>query len=196
MRNVRLAELFGGEYRCNILRELYLNRTRQFSSSALAERAGVDPGNANRLLNRWSRVGLVVKHVDGRNVLFQASEDPLLAALTDIFLRGSSLLEDIRAALPSQTDVAVVFGSVARGEERAESDVDVLVLGPRLSQIKVNAALRAVGRKHRRTINASVYSRQEFEDLLNNDNGFARSVVSQRTIPLIGELGHAASKTR
>lgn len=192
--NSRLNELFGGVYRCKLLRELYLNRSKGFAVVALAERAKVDPGNASRLLNKWARLGLVHKQVDGRNVRFQASDDPLLAALTEIFLRGDSLLEDIRQTLPRQVEVAVVFGSVARGQEQADSDVDVLALGPGLGQIKVNAAMRAVGRKHKRDINVSVYSQEEFEKMLRDDDGFARNVIAHRTIPLKGDLAHVISK--
>lgn len=192
--NSRLNELFGGVSRCALLRELYLNRSRSFAVVALAERARVDPGNASRLLNKWARLGLVQKKVDGRNVRFRASDDPLLEALSDIFLRGDSLLEDIRKTLPKEVEVAVVFGSVARGQEQADSDVDVLALGPGLGQIKVNAAMRAVGRRHKREINVSVYSPQEFEKMLRDDDGFARNVVTHRTIALKGDLAHVVSK--
>jgi predicted nucleotidyltransferase len=87
----------------------------------------------------------------------------------------------------------VVFGSVARGEERATSDIDVLVLGDELSALKVNARLRPVGRKHSREIHASVFSRTEFEQMLVDGNDFARNVVNQKVIPLKGVFAYANS---
>jgi predicted nucleotidyltransferase len=188
MENARLSELFGGRKRFAILQALFLNPARWFSNAELAKLGRLPTGNTSRWLNRWANLGLVEKSVDGRNVRFRASSDPLLAGLHDIMLRNDALVEDIRAALPKEVESAVIFGSVARGEERAESDIDVLVLGPELSSIRVGAALRAVGRKHDRVINASVHSTEEFAQMLRDGDGFAKSVVAQKTIPLKGEL--------
>lgn len=193
MSNARLSELFGGKGRFSLLRELYLNPDRQFTIAGLAK-MGHDAGNVGRWLNRWARLGLVEKTVDGRNVSFKAAGDPLLAGLHNIMLRNDALLEDIRAALPGEVQSAAIFGSVARGEERADSDIDVLVLGPNLSAIRIGATLKAVGRRHSRTINASVHSVEDFEEMLRNEDGFALSVISGKTISLKGELPYGAAQ--
>lgn len=193
MTNAKLAELFGGEKRFLLIRELYLAPRREWTIADIARATSQNTGNVTRWLNRWASLGLVTKTVDGNNVKFQASQDPLLAGLHDIVFRSNELFEDICQAIPKEATVAVVFGSVARGEERAESDIDVLVLGPNLSAIRVGAALRAVGCKHHRTINATVHSEEEFNQLLRNKDGFAKSVVSQKTIALKGELPHDAA---
>lgn len=189
----RLAELFGGRGRFAVLSALYVSPSRTWSATEVATATTQDQGNVTRWLNRWAALGLVEKSVDGRNVRFRASPDPLLAGLHDIMLRNDALVEDIRVALPKEVESAVIFGSVARGEERAGSDIDVLVLGPELSSIRVGAALRAVGRKHDRVINASVHSTEEFVQLLRDGDGFAKSVISQKTIPLKGELPDGAA---
>ncbi|MBP0619097.1 nucleotidyltransferase domain-containing protein [Cupriavidus consociatus] len=90
--------------------------------------------------------------------------------------------------------MAAIFGSVARGEEKAESDLDVLVLGEELSSIRINALLKAVGRKHGRDIHASVFSRSEFEEMLAGGNSFAVGVMQQPMILLKGELAHGRTK--
>lgn len=195
MENTRLVELFGGLKRLQILRALFLNPGRPFRSRDLAELSGVSISFTNDMLNRWVTAGLVVKDVDGRNVLFRSSADPLFGGLTDMLLRSDAMLDDIRDALPETVEIAVIFGSVARGEEHAESDIDVLVLGADISRIKINAVLSLVGEKHHRVINASVYSTEEFATMLREGNGFATTVASQKTIPLKGDF-HAISQTK
>ena len=192
MNKARLTELFGGRERFEVLRALFLNPNRQFTNQVLAEAAKASPGNVHRLLLRWSELGLVHRHEDGRNIHYQAADDPLLRGLQDLFLRNDALVEDLRAALPKAAEVALIHGSVARGEEKATSDIDVLVLGKGLSSIKVNAAFKPVGRKHHRVINASVYGREEFARMAKAKDAFARSVVSNPTIMLKGEL-HATA---
>lgn len=190
MSKALLSELFGGKHRFELLRQLYLNPSRTFTVRELAEMAKTDPGNTSRWLNRWAKAGLVSRIEDGRNLSFKASDNPLLASLSQMMKRSSVMLNDIREALPPEAEVAVVFGSVARGEENAESDIDVLVLGEGLSDIRLKVLFKPVSREHHRVIHATSFSRQEFAQLLQERNSFALSVVSQTTIPLKGELPH------
>jgi predicted nucleotidyltransferase len=185
-----LSELFGGRHRFELLRQLYLNPSRAFTVRELAQRAETDPGNTSRWLNRWATAGVVSRIEDGRNLFFKASANPLLAGLSEIMKRSDDMLNDIREALPPEAEVAVVFGSVARGEENAESDIDVLVLGEGLSDIRLNVLFKPISRQHHRVIHATSFSRQEFAQLLQERNSFALSVVSQKTIALKGELPH------
>jgi len=122
----------------------------------------------------------------------QAGNDPLLAGLTDIVRRSEEILADIASALPQEADVAVIFGSVARGNEPARSDLDLLELGENLSCLKVNASLKPVGRKHHREIHATVSTRRDFEAKLAEGAGFASHVVSQPVIPVKGLFNYAA----
>jgi len=184
----RLSELFGGRQRFAILRALYLNPARRFTNRALAQATSAEAGNVHRLLVRWSALGLVRREVEGRNIHYRASADPLLAGLRDLFLRSDALVEDLRAALPPTVDAAIIHGSAARGEEAAESDIDVLVVGQGLSSIKINAALKPVGRKHDRSIQATVFDRAEFARRVTARDAFALSVLSGPTIAIKGEI--------
>lgn len=196
MNEAKLSELFGGMKRFSLLRLLYLNPARQYTNKEVVALSGVVAGNASRWLKRWSELGLVRMTVDGRNITFQAADDPLLLGLTDLFLRNDAILRDIQDALPPEVDIAVIFGSVARGNEKAESDIDILALGTDLSSIRVNAALRPVGRAHNRVINVSVHSKAEFEQLLQGDDSFAKNIVGQKIIKVKGEFNHAFAETK
>lgn len=194
--NAKLTELFGGKGRSELLRLLFLSPTRVFSTRELATQAHIDVGNATRWLNRWSNLGILRKSIEGRNVLYQVADDPMLKGLTEVFMFGDSLFTDLQAVLPATVTTAAVFGSVARGKEHAASDVDVLVLGPGLSSLKINAALRPVGRAHHREIHATVYTEDEFQQMIRNGNDFAQNVLAQKAIILKGALPHAAPQTQ
>ncbi|MDB5817287.1 MAG: hypothetical protein JWQ11_927 [Rhizobacter sp.] len=190
MRPALLSELFGGEGRARLLEALFTSPGSSFSSVELARMARIDAGNASRWLARWGALGLVQRHEDGRNIRFQAGAEPLLASLSELFTRNSAVSQEILAALPASARTVAIFGSTASAEERADSDIDVLVLGDDLSQIEVNAALRPVGRKHSRDINATVFSQSEFNELLQQENGFALTLMAQKPIVLKGALPH------
>lgn len=196
MTNARLSELFGGRDRYRLLRALYLAPGRELTNAQLADEAGVLRGNAHKWLTRWADIGLVRRSVSGRNVTYQASDDPLLAGMTDIMLRGDALIVDIQQALPPTATTAAIFGSTARGEERAGSDIDLLVLGDNLSSIRVNAALKPVGRKHHRDIHATVFSPAEFRKLLKGQDSFAVGLQQRPTVVIRGEFDHAPKNAR
>lgn len=190
MKNAMLSELFGGEQRFSLLRALYQNPVRSYTTIELARKAGADRGNVSRWLRKWAEVGLVKRIEQGQHITYQAGTDPLLAGLTDLVRRSDEILADIASALPEEVDAAVIFGSVARGEESVGSDVDVLVLGEHLSSLKVNARLKPVGRKHQREIHATVATRREFEERLAQGEGFASNVVAHPVIPLKGTFSY------
>ena len=188
-----LSELFGGAQRFSLLRLLYRDPTRSYTTVELARMAGADRGNVSRWLRKWTEVGLAIRIEHGLHITYRAGDDPLLAGLTKIAQRSDEMLGDIESALPEDVEAAVVFGSVARGEESSKSDVDVLVLGDNLSSLKINARLKPVGRKHHREIHATVTSRRAFEEKLAEGEGFAKNVVSRPFIPLRGVFNYAAT---
>lgn len=63
-----------------------------------------------------------------------------------------------------------------------------------LSTIRINALLKAVGRKHGREIHVSVFSRPEFEQMLADGNSFAIGITQQPTIALKGDLPHCSTE--
>ena len=83
--------------------------------------------------------------------------------------------------------VALVFGSVARGEAGAGSDVDVLVLG-QVSELKVNAALKPVGRALGRAVHATASTINAFMEQVRGGESFAQDIVQGPRIALVGSF--------
>jgi hypothetical protein len=57
-----------------------------------------------------------------------------------------------------------------------------------VSELKTNARLRPLARKHGRAFNASVFAAEQFRELLAQGDGFATEVMAQPRILLIGDL--------
>jgi predicted nucleotidyltransferase len=98
---------------------------------------------------------------------------------------------------------AFIYGSMARGEEVAESDVDLLVIGDaKLSELA--RPLKAAERKLARPVNPTVFPRSEFTAKLRAGQHLVRSVVSGPKLFLIGDArefaeafaGQATASTR
>ncbi|HYL75484.1 MAG TPA: nucleotidyltransferase domain-containing protein [Bryobacteraceae bacterium] len=93
--------------------------------------------------------------------------------------------------------VAFVYGSIAEGSESASTDVDIMVVGDKLSFREIVAVLQDAQRELRREVNPSVYSVDEFSRKIAAGQHFVSTVVEGPKIFLIGddgELGRLAKK--
>jgi uncharacterized protein len=95
-----------------------------------------------------------------------------------------SVLRSALQPLAKRVLVAFVYGSVAREEETAQSDVDLLVVGKATLE-EVLSRLSTVEKTIRRPINPTVYSVAEFKPKLASGNHFLSSVLKgQKVFPL------------
>jgi predicted nucleotidyltransferase len=192
MNEALLIEVFGSQGRLRALRALFAEPERGFGQRELAGEAGLDPGGVARLLKRWTATGLVTRRQQDGLPRYYASTDPALAPLVTLMQQDSALVRTLRDSLNGQpgVDVALIFGSVARGAAGAASDLDLLVLG-RASELKLNAALKPVGRQLGRAVHATACSIESFKKQLRGGESFALGVVQGPRVPLIGDLDAA-----
>lgn len=196
MNELTLSEVFGSVGRFRALRALFAEPGRGFGQRELAAQAGIDPGSVARLLKRWVQAGLVTRRQQDGLPRYYASTDPSLAPLSLLMQQDSRLVHTLREALASIDGVAValVFGSVARGDAGAGSDVDLLVLGD-VSELKLNAALKPAGRALGRAVHASAFTIESFKNQLRGGESFAQEIVRGPRIALIGTLDAAILST-
>lgn len=192
MNELQMVEVFGSVGRFRALRALFAEPGRGFGQRELAAEADIDPGGVARLLKRWVAAGLVTRRQQDGLPRYYASTDPALKPLVTLMLQDSVLVSTLREALATVPGVAValVFGSVARGEAGAGSDVDVLVLG-NASELKVNAALKPAGRILGRAVHASASTINGFIEQVRGGESFAQDIVQGPRIALLGSLEDA-----
>lgn len=192
MNEAQMVEIFGSGVRFRALRALFAEPGRGFGQRELAAEAGIDPGGVAKLLKRWVASGLVTRRQQDGLPRYHASADPALAPLVALMQQDSALVSTLKDALAPVPGVAValVFGSVARGEAGADSDVDVLVLGS-ASELKVNAALKPAGRTLGRAVHATASTIEAFIEQVRTGEGFAQDIVQGPRIALLGSLENA-----
>jgi len=82
--------------------------------------------------------------------------------------------------------VAFVYGSVAREEETAQSDVDLLVVG-KATLDELLSRLSTVEKSIGRPVNPTVYSVEEFRSKLAKGNHFLTAVLKGQKVFLLGD---------
>ena len=119
-----------------VLRYLLKHPNGMWSGLEIARRAGVNGVAGHRALHCLMREGLVSRRLLGRTAAYSlVQEHILIPSLKTLFAMDRKINEkiktDVRGFLRkkdflSHTKSVVIFGSVAQGRERPDSDIDIL----------------------------------------------------------------------
>lgn len=154
----------------------------------LARLAAVSPAMMAKEMAVMLRAGLVEEQRDGNRRLFRANAgSPVFAELASIARKTAGLADVLRVALAGVAgiELAFVFGSMARGQEHAASDVDLWVVG----QCDYGALLSACAQAAEqlgRPVNPVLYAAEELAARVTEDNAFVAEVRQRPRIELIG----------
>lgn len=191
-RRSNLSDALFTQTQQRVLGLLYGHPDQSFFSTEIFRRTGGGRGTVQRELERLVSSGLAVVTAVGNQKHFRANQSsPIFSELRSIIVKTSGIAEPLRhalAPLARRIELALVYGSIARGEAHSGSDVDVLVVATnlRLEELfsRLAKAERTVGRK----INPTLLTPEEFARRRHNGNVFLTKILSGPAIPLIGSV--------
>ena len=182
-------QLFGSRVRARVLSWLFTHTEEEFFVRQLAAILKEDPTNLSRELARLERLGIVASTRRGNLKYFRVGHNcPFFGELKGLVLKTAGVYGQIQDAIGGLAGVkcAFIYGSFARGEERAESDVDLLIIGT-VDMNSLDTALRDLETELGREINYSLYSVKEFRAKKKNKDGFLMDVLGGDKILLVGD---------
>jgi predicted nucleotidyltransferase len=183
-----------------VLRILFGHSNERFYFRQIVRAARLGTGAVQRELRQLWNAGIVTRTTDGIQTYYQANREcPVFGELRGLVLKTFGVAEVLRAALrplEGGIDVAFLYGSVASGSETAASDIDVMVVGSRVSLDDVVAVFADAQRDLGREVNPSVYRTAEFCRKLAAGHHFLTSVAARAKVFLIGDEGELARLAR
>jgi predicted nucleotidyltransferase len=169
---------------------------RRFQSAEIIRLAAGGTGAVHRQLQRLASTGLVNVTTEGNQKYYQANrQSPIFPEMHSLVVKTIGVVEPLRDALrplEKQIDLAFVFGSVAKGNERSGSDLDLLVVSEDLGYGDIYQTILPVERTLSRTINPTVFTPAEWKRRLRQRDSFAQRVWSQPRLMVIGADNAAA----
>lgn len=188
--NASLADALFSTTQQRVLGLLFGQPDRSFYATELIGLAGVGSGGVQRELARLAQSGLVTVRSVGNQKHFQANPDaPVFSELCGIVRKTFGLAEPLRfvlTPLAGQIKCAFVFGSVAKRQDTASSDIDLMVISDSLSYADTYAALELASTQLGRTVNPTIYSTQELAKRIQQGDAFVTRVLAQPKLWLIG----------
>ncbi|MBK7356733.1 nucleotidyltransferase domain-containing protein [Propionivibrio sp.] len=145
-----------------------------------------------RELNRLAGAGLVTTEHIGNLRCFQANPaSPVFGELKSLIRKTlgiEPLLREALTQLQPKLQAALIYGSIAKQTDTAQSDIDLMLIGTDLSLNLVLELLIPTENQLGRKINPTCYTPSEFERRRAEPDSFVNRILAQPVIPLIGQI--------
>ena len=114
---------------------------------------------------------------------------PIFEELRSLILKTAGVVEPLRESLWSYRDqirAAFVYGSIAKGEDAADSDIDILILGDGVSYSDIYNALIDTERRLGRKISPNLMTPADWQRKLLSKSSFVSRVATQPKLFIFG----------
>lgn len=180
--------LFGSSRtRDRILLEFFRKPQTTGHVREIARRIGASPATVSSELAALKKLGILRADAVGRSLVYSVDETsavvPDVRALVQKTLGVEGLIREALAGLAG-VDSAYIFGSYASGKERAQSDIDLLVIG-RPDRRALSERLAPVERSLGRDVNVVSRTEEQLRTRHKTDT-FWRRVLSGPIVHLVG----------
>lgn len=183
-----LSKILSSQIRAGIFEALFGLRDRPIHMREIERLTGFAIGTIQKELKNLQALDLVIRRRDGNRVYYEANKQhPLYPDIHSLVVKTVGLIYVLRNALENNRDVltAFVYGSVAKGGEKAASDVDLMVIGS-IGLRKLTALLAGTSEKIGREINPHILSPSEFNKKRKENDHFLTTVLREPRIFVIG----------
>ncbi len=174
-----------------VLGLLFGKPDQSFYTNEIARWAQVGKGSLIRELDRLQRSGVLVISRVGNQTHYQVNAHcPIYAELLSIVQKTVGIAEPLRQALQPFSEKlswAFVYGSIAKGQANAFSDIDLMLIGDGLHYSDVMERLMPLEEQLSRTLNPTLYTPDDWIAKLKAENSFVVRVAQQEKINLMGE---------
>ena len=175
-----------------LLRLFYTNPEKSFYMREIGRILGKKPGVFQKTLNNLVKEGLIQSRYEANARYFQAdTKNPLYHELKKIVSKTVGVEASLQKLVHTMRDVkiAVLYGSFAKSSERADSDIDLLIVGKPEVEDQLLKKVSQLEKKIRREINYKLYSEPEYRRTLQRKDPFLQEVLRDKKIVLKGNPG-------
>jgi predicted nucleotidyltransferase len=191
MTTISMTNVLFSQVCKKILKELVLGATDSVHLRELARRTKLDPMAVRREINKLVLSGIAEEKRIGNMRLFSMNKKcPIYPEIRMIVIKTMGVVDAISSVLePAKEKIkfAYIYGSFAKGDFNASSDVDILVVG----DIKLSDLVRILSpiqEQLTRELNPSVYSLDDYYSELTEGNQFVTNIHNGDKIMLTGEI--------
>lgn len=183
-----LETLLSSRVRAKVLTALFLSPGIERNAWELSQSLRESYSAVWKELNRLEGIGILLSEQKGNAKAYRVnSACPIEPELRSIVLKTEGVGRLLQAKLGKMKNVhrAFIYGSVASGKADRYSDVDLMIIGT-FNLEEISSLVSEAERELNRPINYVIFSEQEWEEKLANNDPFAVNVENSEKIMLLG----------
>lgn len=163
-----------------VLALIFGHPQRSFYTSEIVRSVRSGTGAVERELERLNRSGLVsVEHIGNQKHFRANRRSPVFKELQSLVLKTVGLTEPLKQSLAPYSDkikTAFVYGSVAKGTDTAQSDIDVMVIGDELDYSELYTALGSAEKALRRKVSPIFITAGDWQRKASEEGSFINKI--------------------
>lgn len=183
-----LPKILSSRIRADIFRLLFGVNKNDLHMRDIERQSGFAIGTIQSELKTLVELDLVIKRRDGNRLYFRANTDhPLYPDIRNIVLKTSGLFDALKSYLSNEPAIqmAFVYGSIATGQEKAKSDLDLMVIG-QIGLRNLTKLLSGAAENIGREINPHVLTQAELSNRRREKDHFISQVMASQKIFIVG----------
>lgn len=189
-RYVSLSDALFSKVQQRVLALIFGNPERSFYTSEIVQKLRSGVGAVERELSKLERSGLVSAERVGNKKYYRANQAaPIFKDLHALVEKTIGVAGPIRKSFEPFADTiksAFIYGSVAKGTDRADSDIDLIVIGDRLNYSDLYDAALDAERKLLRKVNPLFLSPNDWRRKVSSQGSVFSKIYNSPKIFIIG----------
>ncbi|MBI4698061.1 MAG: nucleotidyltransferase domain-containing protein [Nitrospirae bacterium] len=184
-----IEKIFGSRTRAKALSWFFTHSDESFFVRQLATILKEDSTNLSRELAALEKAGILSSSRHGNLKYFQTNRNcSFFNELKGLILKTVGVIGEIKTVIENLPAVkfAFIYGSFAKAEEKADSDVDLIIIGD-VDFDKLDSEINGLEKMSGRTINHIIYDYKEFLTKKKAKDGFIMDVLKDEKIMLLGD---------
>lgn len=172
-----------------LLRLLFTNPEKSFYMQEIGKILGKKPGVFQRTLNGLVEDGFLTSEFRANSRYFQANtKHTLYPEFKKIVEKTAGVETSLQELVNSikEIKVAILYGSFAKGKERQDSDIDLLIVGTARVEDELSKKIPRLEKQLQREINYKLYSETEYRKRRQIKDAFLEEVLSDKKIVFKG----------
>ncbi|MEA2077842.1 MAG: nucleotidyltransferase domain-containing protein [Candidatus Marinimicrobia bacterium] len=183
-----LAEILSSNTRAEFFRLLFGLDQKEYYLREIEKCSGLAIGTIQQEALKLENLGLIHKRRDGNRTYFSANKDhPIYMDIHRLVLKTIGLRDVLKSYLfDNSIQFAFVFGSIASGNEKSDSDVDLFIVGD-IGLRTLSMHLREPSQKIGREINSYTISKNEVFKKITQKDHFVSTVINSQKLFIKGD---------
>ncbi len=183
-----LTKLFSST-RAELLGLFFNNPDDRFYLREIARHIGKDAAGIKRELDKLVKIGLLAKEKRGvQKYYFANKNSPIFSEMKGLIFKTTGAQGAMKTSLSrlKGVQVAFIYGSYAKGAEKEESNINLMVIG-QANITELNDMVMGLEEKLKRDIDYLVFDEQEYRKRKESKDPFIRELLKGKKIFLVGK---------